>query len=114
MKTESIQERWCREAKDSDLGLWWLADDVRVLLGPRASEAAVRKWTLNLVKPLLQSGKLRAVDLQPHGQFLEWSGDVTEQLAIISKKWNRLGRSPRIGDIVTFIGPRCNRGVEFQ
>lgn len=106
MRTESVQERWIKEAEESDLDLWWLADDVRELLGQEASEAAVRERTLELVKPLLQSGQLRAVDLLPEGRFREWGGEVTEQLARISESWNHLERRPRIGDIVTFIGPR--------
>lgn len=86
--------------------MWWLADDVRELLGPEAPEAAVRERTLELVEPLLQSGQLRAVDLLPEGRFLEWGGEVREQLVRISEAWNHLERRPRIGDVVTFIGPR--------
>lgn len=106
MKIESVQGRWVKEAEDSDLGLWWLADDVREFLGAEASEAVVRERTLEFVKPLLESGQLRAVDLLSGGRFREWGGEVSEQLARISEAWARLERRPRIGDIVTFIGLR--------
>lgn len=103
---ETLQERWIKEAAESDLGLWWLADDVREILGPESSEVAVRSRTLELLEPLLRSGQLRPVDLLPEGRFREWRGGVAQQLARISQEWEQLSRRPRIGDVVTFIGPR--------
>lgn len=106
MSEESVQVRWVKEAEESDLGLWWLADDVRESLESEASESAVCERTLVLLEPLLKSGQLRAVDLLQEGLFREWDGEVAEHLVRIGQDWKRLGRRPRIGDIVTFIGPR--------
>lgn len=101
-----VQKRWVEEAKQADLGLWWLADDVREILGPEACETEVCNRTIDLLEPLLRSGDLRAVDLLPEGRFREWPGEIVVQLEKIERLWAQLDRKPRIGDIVTFLGPR--------
>jgi len=106
MSEESLQKSWVTIAEESDLGLWWLAADVRGLLGIEASEAQVREHTIRLLKPLLESGELRAVDLLPRGRCREWTDDVAGQLMKIEEEWKGLSRTPSIGDIVCFIGPR--------
>jgi hypothetical protein len=101
----SIRSRWVAEASTSDLGLWWLADDIREELGEQATEDQVRAATLQAVRPLLESGEIRAVSLLEGGAFEVWPGDVDEQLALIGEQWRLLGK-PDIGDIVWFVGPR--------
>jgi hypothetical protein len=102
---ESLRKRWLTEGSESDLGLWWLADDLREVLGPNATEEDVRAATLSALRPLLESRQLRAVTLLEGGKFEVWGGDVGEQLASIAKGWRTVGK-PDIGDVVWFIGKR--------
>ncbi len=102
---ENVQRGWVRDAMSSDLGLWWLAADIRELR-PGAPEDEVRTETLRALRPLLVSGTLRAVHLLPGGAFEPWEGPAEEQLARIDAEWAALGRPPDLGDIVWFIGAR--------
>jgi len=102
---EAMRQRWVAEGSGSDLGLWWLADDVREALGPGAAEEEVRIVTLRALRPLLESGKLRAVDMLERGKFEGWPGDVEQQLGRIESEWRKVGRLD-IGDVVWFIGRR--------
>lgn len=101
----SIRSRWLKEASTSDLGLWWLADDIREVLGGQATETEVRTATLQAVRPLLESGRIRAVTLLEGGAFKVWEGNVEQQLTAIGEQWRLLG-TPDIGDIVWLIGSR--------
>lgn len=101
---DEVRMGWVKAGADSDLGLWWIADDLR-LLRPEASEDELRHDTLRALRPLLSEGLLQAVDLLPGGTYLPWEGSVDEQLARIDSEWTRLGRAPDIGDIVWFIAP---------
>jgi hypothetical protein len=110
MRTSSvkhIQDRWILESKESDLGLWWLAQDLRGHLGKNAEEKEVRTRTLEALQPLLTTGLLKAVDLLPEGKYSEWQGSIEQQLKRIEKEWVALNRPPKLGDIVWFIGPRA-------
>jgi hypothetical protein len=99
------QRRWVETCVGSDVGLWWIADDVRQLR-PGASEEEIRLETLRALRPLLSQGTLRAARLLPGGSYQLWGGTVDEQLARINAEWESLGRSPDIGDIVWFVGAR--------
>ena len=101
---EEVRMRWVKTGAESDIGLWWIADDVRQL-NPGSSEDEIRHDTLRALRPLLSKGLLWAVDLLPGGAYRPWAGTVDEQLARIDSEWARLGRAPDIGDIVWFIGP---------
>ncbi|HEX8701728.1 MAG TPA: hypothetical protein VF815_23065 [Myxococcaceae bacterium] len=102
---EDARKRWVETCASSDVGLWWIADDVRQLK-PGASENEIRLETLRALRPLLIQGALRAARLLPGGSYQLWAGSVEEQLARIDAEWAALGRSPDIGDIVWFIGAR--------
>jgi hypothetical protein len=102
---EALRERWVVESSESDLGLWWLADDLREVLGDGATEAEVRAATLEALRPLLEAGKLRAVTLLEGGKFEVWTGGVDQQLASIAEGWRAVS-TPDIGDVVWFIGER--------
>lgn len=102
-KPADLQRRWVAEGRKNDLGLWWMARDVRQSLGPRASEDDVRARTLDLLRPLLDAGELRAAGLLPGGKFAEWKGSVEEQLHRIDSDWRALERKPSLGDVVWFI-----------
>lgn len=93
------------EGNECDLGLWWLADDIREYLGDEATEEEVRTVTIEALRPLLDSGKLRAVTLLEGGKFDVWSGDVEQQLSRIAEGWRTVGE-PTIGDVVWFVGER--------
>jgi hypothetical protein len=102
---ESLRVSWSQACAGSDVGLWWVADDVRQLQ-PRASEEEVRLETLRALRPLLTAGTLRAVSLLPGGAYHAWEGSVDEQLARIDRAWATAGRPPDIGEVVWFIGVR--------
>src|SRR4051812_29942096 len=105
MKFPNIEEAkraWVDESETSDLGLWWIADDVRELM-PGASEEEVCRETLRALLPLLRAGTLRAGDMLPTGRFSAWQAPIEEQLARIEAEWIQLGREPIIGEIVWFI-----------
>ncbi len=110
-KFEDLQRLWAVEARRSDLSLWWMARDVRQKLGPRASEDDVRARTLDLLKPLLDAGELRAAGLLPDGKFAEWKGSIEDQLHRIDADWRGLGRQPALGEIVWFIRARGAGGA---
>jgi hypothetical protein len=102
---EDARKLWVETCASSDVGLWWIADDVRQMR-PGAPEEEIRLETLRALRPLLNQGSLRAARLLPGGAYQLWEGAVEEQLARISAEWAALGRSPDIGDIVWFIGAR--------
>lgn len=102
---DAIRKRWVAEGSESDLGLWWLADDVREVLGRDTTEEEVRTATLEVLRPLLESGQLRAVTLLDDGKFEAWAGNVHQQLEKIVKGWKAVNK-PDIGDVVWFIGER--------
>jgi hypothetical protein len=102
---EKLGEQWVVESAESDLGLWWLADDLRECLGDEATEEEVLTATLAALRPLLESGRLRAVTLLKGGEFEVWRGEVTQQLSRVAEAWRAVGK-PTIGDVVWFIGER--------
>jgi hypothetical protein len=102
----ALRERWVTEASGSDLGLWWLANDVRETIGAMHTEEQIRDITLELLKPLLDDGSLRVVDVLPDGSFAAWSGESDAQLARIESSWRSLGHKPGLGDVAWFIGRR--------
>lgn len=102
---ESARKQWVEDCASSDVGLWWIADDVRQLR-PGASEEELRGETLRALRPLLDQGLIRAARLLPGGSYQLWEGSVEEQLARIDAEWAALGRPPGIGDIAWFIGAR--------
>ncbi|HZI08726.1 MAG TPA: hypothetical protein VEZ71_32210 [Archangium sp.] len=104
-KVQALQLSWVEQGADSDIGLWWVAEDIRQTM-PGASEKEIRSETLRVLRPVLKSGTLRAVDLLPGGHFQPWAGSVEEQLARIDQEWAQLEAPPSLGDIVWFIGPR--------
>ncbi len=105
---DTLRKQWIVEAAESDLGLWWLADDLRELLGDGAAEQQVRSATLEALTPLLESGQLRAVMLGDRGELEIWSGSVADVLARIESGWKKVG-TPNIGDVVWFVGERPPR-----
>lgn len=102
---ERARRQWVEACASSDVGLWWIADDVRQLR-PGASEDEIRLETLRALHPLLKQGSLRAARLLPGGSYQLWEGSVEEQLARMEAEWAALGRPPGIGDIVWLIGAR--------
>ncbi|HVG60978.1 MAG TPA: hypothetical protein VNA24_20635 [Hyalangium sp.] len=102
---EDARRRWVETCASSDVGLWWVADDIRQLM-PGAPEHEIRSETLRALRPLLQQGSLRAAKLLPAGSYQLWGDSIEEQLARIDEEWAALGRPPDIGDIVWFIGAR--------
>ena len=103
---DMIRKRWASEASESDLGLWWLANHVREVLGEAAAEDEVRVTTLKGLSLLLESGELRAVNWVERWKGSEaWTGSVDQQLTRIEEGWKAVGK-PDIGDVVWFVGRR--------
>lgn len=105
IELDVVRERWVAEASDTDLGLWWLVDDLRDLLGKNASDRELRGTLLEALRPLLESGKLRVMTPSEGGAFDVWTGDVDRQLGRIIDGWKAVGE-PDIGDVAWFIGER--------
>lgn len=105
-KIATLRQEWSETAKDSDMGIWWLAADVREAFGAHLTEDEVRTITLDALKPLLESSQLRAGDLLDGGVFSGWGGSARQQLERIEREWKEFMKPPTIGDIVWFIGPR--------
>jgi len=85
---------WTAAGVDSDLGLWWLADDVREAMGDGATESDVRATTLRLLRPLLEARVLTAVDFHEGGRFTPRLGNAAAQLERILREWRALPCSP--------------------
>lgn len=98
------------------MGLWWLAEDVRDLLGPDQAEEHVASETLRAPEPLLEARAMMPCDLRGPGYFVPWVGSPEEHAGRILDAWKKLDE-PDIGDIVWFVRgdaglarPRARRG----
>jgi len=100
-----VRARWLVEGVESDIGLWWLADDIREVVGRDTDEEEIRRLTLLALKPLLEAQQLQVVQLFEDGSYEPWSGSADTQLRRIETEWRGLGRMPQIGDVAWFIVP---------
>ena len=100
-----MRRQWVLAAQEDavELGIWWAAADVRERLGQDAPWDLVRATALEALAPLLQSGKLLAVDLLPGGRVAIWPGTPDGWLERLDREWRQLGRDPNIGDIAWFV-----------
>ncbi|MBO7486734.1 MAG: hypothetical protein J6T84_11815 [Spirochaetaceae bacterium] len=104
-KLINLQNEWVKTSIDSEMGLWWLANDVREIIG-NLPEQEICSLTLNLIKPLLIEKKLLPITLNNDGTYKVWSEEPSRVIEKIRNQWLSLGRKPTIDDIVWFIGSR--------
>jgi hypothetical protein len=102
---KSLQNEWELLAKDNDMGVSWLVEDLEELLGDLTSDEMCTT-TIEALLPLLEGKKLFAVDLLEGGKVRYWSGSTEQITSQIRKEWLELGRNPKLGEIVWFIGER--------
>lgn len=107
MKTRfsDLQNEWVRSSVESEMGLWWLANDVREIIG-NLPEEEVCSVTLEILQPLLTEKKLFPINLSADDRYTIWSDEPTVAIEKIREQWLSLGRKPKIDDIVWFIGDR--------
>lgn len=98
--------RWIHQCEESDVGLWWIADDLREANPTVSDENDVRQPAVPMIRTLLATEQVRAATLLPEGKYALWEGNIDDQVTRIDHEWAALGRSPNIGDIVWFVGPR--------
>lgn len=96
------------EAKYDEVGLWLLIGKIQIELGV-CEPAELMDVTLQAVKDLLETGEVvtgeyeYAADGSVH--FHRWGTDSEQIVNRIQEKWHALGRTPDIGEVVTFVGP---------
>src|SRR5688572_26947056 len=101
----TLQRMWRAEGEGSELGLWWIAEDVRQAF-PGIDDATVRSITTRALRPMLEHGELHAGALGADGSFVPWTGSAEEQLRRIDSAWKDLGRPPSVGDVCWFVARR--------
>jgi len=92
-----ILKNLIRECQEDYLGLWRIARRAQDIA--RASDD-VRPMTLELVRRILTDRRVKIVigNFSRRG-FRPWTIAIPEALSRIEKEWERLGRTPNIGDI---------------
>lgn len=108
MELQDIHKDILTECADDDVGLWSII--WRVNQGPYASDAKLPEWvrqkTIQIVRDLLQDQLVEAGN--PNGpKFQQLSSSVNETIAFIEREWDRLGKTPNIGDICWFRATRA-------
>jgi hypothetical protein len=107
MKTwEELKNLLLDECERDEVGLWFIIRYLRDDLGMNDLDQ-IRRSTLRMVRELLETGNVVAGDYAPPGSGLpawmivSWDGTIDDILARVGREWDRLGREPNIGEIVT-------------
>jgi hypothetical protein len=104
-KWEDLKAHFLQEAKEDEVGLWYIISYFRHDLNVE-DPVERRRLTMQMVEELLASGHLQAGYYDPSATsptgWRAWSLSPAEVLARIKAEWDRLGREPNIGDIVVF------------
>ena len=105
----AIVSDYVDEARRDYVGLWQISIRVRRDFNTK-SEAENKKIVLKIVDKMLQNG-LEAVTLVSSGPgCIRWKDqEATSILSRISNEWDRLGRSPSVGEIVWFDNPDTDK-----
>lgn len=69
---------------------------------PDASDDEVRQITLRYLKELLQENRICAGMFLTRDDFSEWRLDPQTTVERIAREWDKLGREPKIGEVVWF------------
>jgi hypothetical protein len=100
-KAERLERELLEEMKDDYVGLWEIARLVRSELGLEDPEA-IREDTLHIIEQMLMRGWIRPGVATDTGDFEAWDTDPGKALLAIREDWDRLGRTPTVGDIAWF------------
>ena len=92
------------EARTDEVGLWLIIASLRDETGI-TDPMQLREATLDFVRKFLDSGDVVAGYYRPDGSGVSiWDMSTDDVVARIRQEWDRLGREPNIGEIVTFVG----------
>jgi hypothetical protein len=107
MKTwQEFKKQLLDECERDEVGLWFIIRRLRDELGMN-DQGQIRQSTLKMVRELLETGDVVAGDHAsansglPAWKIVSWDGSIDDVLARIDREWDRLGREPNIGEIVT-------------
>ena len=100
-RAERLERELLEEMKEDYVGLWEIACLVRSELGAEDPET-IRKDTLHIIEQMLMQGWIRPGTATEMGGFEAWETDPGRALMAISEDWDRLGRTPTVGDIAWF------------
>ena len=100
-RAERLEHELLEEMKDDYVGLWEIAHLVRSELGVEDPDA-VREDTLHIIEEMLMQGWIRPGVATADGGFVPWQTDPGRWLLTISESWDRLGRTPTVGDVAWF------------
>ncbi len=95
-----IERLLLEEMKDDYVGLWEIARLVSAL-GTK-DPADVRETTLRVVEDMVMEGLIRPGVATDKGDFEPWPTDPGRSILAITEEWERLGRTPTVGDIAWF------------
>ena len=104
MISESIVDGFLAECGDDYVGLWSLIWDVKNY-APNVSGLDMRIHVLELLKKLLEDGKIVVGSTSGEGEFIEWSSQANKSIEVIENAWLELNREPNIGEIAWFTTP---------
>ena len=103
MELREIHKSVLAECAHDDVGLWSVI--VRVYGQSYARHSilpdAVRRETISIVNDLLSEGLIEAGN--PNGlEFMRFSWSVSGIIDYIENEWNRLARTPDVGEVCWF------------
>jgi len=98
---EMLKAELILEAEEDYADLSSYAREVADVLELRG-EDETREHTFRLIAELLEDGYIRPGIPTAEGGFDAWDEDIVEVVAHIDGAWRRLGRTPKLGEIVWF------------
>ncbi len=99
--SEQIRKEFLDECHDDYVGLWKLVWRFENSLR-RSNTDLIRDLTLRLLEELLNEQLVKAGMPNRKGEFQAWRESPDEVIIRIKSEWDKLGRPPKIGDIVWF------------
>jgi hypothetical protein len=84
------------------LDIWFISGSIRRWLAPHADEERIKALVLDSLRRLLASGRIRAGELYPPGEFSPWPFDTEEAIATVREAWDKIDRPLQPGDIAYF------------
>jgi hypothetical protein len=98
---EEVRRQLWAASMDTDVGLWWIADDVVEYLG--ISGPDMLPAALELLAPLFERGVVRLVAPTGPEEWRELELSPAAALERIRADWTALGRRPRSDDPTVLI-----------
>ena len=100
-RAERLEHELLVEMKDDYVGVWEIARLVRSELGVD-DPIGIREITLQVSEEMLMHGWIRPGVATKSGEFEPWDTNPGTTLATIVEDWEKLGRTPTVGDIAWF------------